>query len=109
VGQRGRECATAPWSIQRAVLAVVLIDTAMKVWSECAGDLARATGARELSPSLGSLIGKALSLCAPSRMRHVEGRGDGGAMLTRDHCRDGLRTARADVKLDDCVLAVAGT
>jgi hypothetical protein len=71
-----------------------LIDEVVEVLFECAGDLARATGARALQQTLGPLMGKALHPCAQGRIRHMEGGGDGGDMLTRDHRIDGLCTAK---------------
>ena len=72
----------------------VLVDEMVEVWFECAGDCARATGARALQQTLGPLIGKALHPCAPGRIRHVEGSGDGGDVVSRDHRMDGLCTAK---------------
>jgi hypothetical protein len=71
-----------------------LIDEVVEVLCEFAGDLARATGARAIQQTLGPLIGKALHPFAPGRIRQVEGGGDGGDVLTRDHRMDGLCTAK---------------
>jgi hypothetical protein len=71
-----------------------LIDEVVEVLCKFAGDFARATGARAIAQALGSLMGEALHPCAQSRIRQVEGHGDGGDVLTRDHRTDGLRTAK---------------
>jgi hypothetical protein len=72
----------------------VLIDERVAVLFACAGDFARATGARAIQETLGPLIGKALHPFAPGRIRSMEGGGDGGDVLTRDHRMDGLCTAK---------------
>jgi hypothetical protein len=76
------------------VLEGVLINEVVEVLFECAGDFAWATGARAISQTLGSLIGKALHPFAQGRIRHMEGGGDGGDVVTRDHRMDGLGTAK---------------
>jgi hypothetical protein len=55
------------------VLEGVLINEVVEVLFECAGDFARATGARAIPQTLGSLIGKALHPFAQGRIRHMEG------------------------------------
>jgi hypothetical protein len=76
------------------VLEGVLIDEVVEGLFECAGDFARATGAWAIQQSLGPLIGKALHPFAQGRIRQMEGGGDGGDVLTRDHRMDGLCTAK---------------
>ena len=72
----------------------VLIDEAIEVLCQLARDFRRSPGARAVQQALGPLLGKALHPFAHSRIGQVEGHGDGGDMLTRDHRPDGLRTAK---------------
>ena len=94
MGQRGRECAAAPWGIQRAMLEGVLSDEAVEVCCELTRHLARSTGPWAVQQALGPLLGQALHPCAHSSMGQVEGQGDGGDVWTRDHRTDGLGTAK---------------
>src|SRR2546423_13097384 len=73
----------------------VLIDQAMEVLFQRARDCGRSTGARSIQQALGSLLRKALPPLTQGSMRHVEGGGDGGDRVTRDHRMDGLCTAKA--------------
>jgi hypothetical protein len=80
--------------MEGAVLQGVLIDEAIEVLFECAGDFAWAPRARAIQQPLGPLIGKALHPFAQGRIRQVEGGGDGGDVVTGDHRMDGLCTAK---------------
>ena len=71
-----------------------LLNEAIEVHFECTGDFGRSTGARSIQQALGPLLRKALHPFAQGRIRHVEGGGDGGDMVTRDHRMDGLGTAK---------------
>jgi hypothetical protein len=73
----------------------VLIDQAMEVLCQRARDCGRSTGARSIPQALGPLMRKALHPLTQGRIRQVEGGGDGGDMVTRDHRMDGLGTAKA--------------
>ncbi len=72
----------------------VLIDEAIEVLFQLARDFGRSTGARAIQQALGPLMRKALHPFTQGRIRQVEGGGDGGDMLTRDHRMDGLCTAK---------------
>jgi hypothetical protein len=80
--------------MEGAMLQGVLIDEAIEVLFECAGDFAWATRARAIQQPLGPLIGKALHPFAQGRIRQTEGGRDGGDVLTRDHRMDGECTAK---------------
>jgi len=77
-----------------AMLQRVLLDEALEVLFQLAGHFGRSTGAGTIEQPLGPLIGKALHPFAQGRIRQVEGGGDGGDVLTRDYCMDGLCTAK---------------
>jgi hypothetical protein len=94
VGQRRRECATVPLGRQRGVLARVLIDEAVEVLCEFTPHFVRSPGTWAVQQALRSLLGKTLPPWAPSSMRQGAERGDGGDVLTHDHCTDGLRPAQ---------------
>ena len=72
----------------------VLIDEAIEVLFQRARDFGRATGARAIPQALGALLSKALYPFAEGRIRQVEGGGDGGDMVPRDHRMDGLGTTK---------------
>ena len=78
-----------------------MIDQAIEVLLQRARDFGRSTGARAVSQALGPLLGKALHPFAHSRIGQLEGDGDGGDGLPRDHRTDGLRTAK-----DPCFLGL---
>jgi len=80
--------------MEGAVLQGILIDEAIEVLRQRARDFGRSTGARAIPPALGSLLRKALHPLTQGRIRHVEGGGDGGDMVPRDHRMDGLGTAK---------------
>ena len=72
----------------------VLIDEAIEVLFQLARDFGRSTGARAIPQARGALLRKALHPFPQGRIRQVEGGGDGGDMLPRDHRMDGLCTAK---------------
>ena len=72
----------------------VLINEAIEMVFQLAGDFGRSTRARAIHQTLGALVGKALHPFPQGRIRHVEGGGDGGDVLTRDHRMDGLCPAK---------------
>jgi hypothetical protein len=72
----------------------VLVDEAIEVLLQLARDFRRATGARAIQQALGPLLRKALHPFTQGRIRQVEGGGDGGDMVPRDHRMDGLGTAK---------------
>jgi hypothetical protein len=76
------------------VLQGILIDEAIEVLLQRARDCGRSTGARALPQARGALLRKALHPFTQGRIRQVEGGGDGGDMVTRDHRMDGLGTAK---------------
>jgi hypothetical protein len=76
------------------VLEGVFVNEAIEVLFELARDLGWSTGARSLQHALGPLLRKALPPFTQGRIRHVEGRGDGRDMVTRDHRTDSLGTAK---------------
>ena len=69
----------------------VLIDEAIEVLFQRAGDFGRSTGARAIQQALGPLVGKALDPFAQGRIGQVEGGGDGVRRvdLRRPHGRLG--------------------
>ena len=79
----------------------VLIDEAIEVLFQLACDFGRSPGAWSIQQALGPLMRKALHPLTQGRIRHVEGGGDGGDVLTRDHRMDGLCTAK-----DTCLLGL---
>jgi hypothetical protein len=76
------------------VLQGVLVDEAVEVLCQRARDFGGSTGARSIQQALGALLRKALHPFTQGRIRHVEGSGDGGDMVTRDHRTDSLGTAK---------------
>jgi len=72
----------------------VLINEAIEVLCQRAGDFGRSTRTWAIQQPLGPLIGKALHPFAQGRIRQMEGGGDGGDVLTRDHRMDGLCPAK---------------
>ena len=72
----------------------VLIEQAIEVLFELARDFGRSTGAWAIQQALGPLLRQALHPFTQSRIRQMEGGGDGGDMVTHDHRMDGLCTAK---------------
>jgi hypothetical protein len=101
VGQHGGQFATTPLGMERAVLQGVLIDEAIEVLFQRARDFGRSPGAWAIQQALGPLLRKALHPFTQGRIRQVEGGGDGGDVLPRDHRMDGLCTAK-----DTCLLGL---
>jgi len=71
-----------------------LVDQAIEVLCQLAGDLRWATGARAIPQALGPLLRQALHPFPQGSIRQMAGRGDGGEMVTRDHRTDSLGTAK---------------
>jgi hypothetical protein len=94
LGEHGSEFATTPLGREGAVLEGVLIDQAIEVLFQLARDFGRSTGARAIQQSLRSVMGKALYPFAQGGIRQMEGSGDGGDVLPRDHRMDSLGTAK---------------
>ena len=78
----------------------ILIDEAIEVLCQLARDFGRSTGARAIPQALGSLLRKALHPFTQGRIRQVEGGGDSGDMVPRDHRMDGLGTAGIRLRRD---------
>jgi hypothetical protein len=72
----------------------VLIDEAVEVLFEGAGDFARPTGTGAIQQALGTLLGKALHPFAEGRIGKVEQHGDSIDVVARDDLTDGLRAAK---------------
>src|SRR5262245_3793818 len=72
----------------------VLIDEAIKVLFQRAGDFRQSTGSRAISQALGPLLRKALHPFSECRIGYVEGRGDGVDMLACHDLTDSLRQAK---------------
>ena len=72
----------------------ILIDQAIEVLFQLTRDFGRSTGARAIQQALRPLLCKALHPLAQGRIRQVQGSGDGGDMVPRDHRMDGLCTAK---------------
>jgi hypothetical protein len=72
----------------------VVIDQAMAVLCQRARACGRSPGAREIPQALGPLLRKALHPLSACGMGHVEGRGDGVAMVACHDRTDGLRPAK---------------
>jgi len=79
----------------------VLVDEAIELLFQLTRDFGRSTGAWAIPQALGPLLRKALHPFPQGRMRQMEGGGDGGDVLTRDHRMDGLCTAK-----DPCLLGL---
>ena len=60
LGEHRGEFPTTPLGMERAVLQGVLIDEAIEMVFQCAGDFGRSTGARAIHQTLGALVGKAV-------------------------------------------------
>jgi len=80
--------------MEGAMLQGVLIDEAIEMLFQFTRHFGRSTGTGTIEQTLGPLIGKALHPFAQGRIRHAEGGGDGGDVLTRDHRMDGLCPAK---------------
>jgi hypothetical protein len=72
----------------------VLIHQTVELLFQCAGHLARTTGARAIQQALGPLMGKALHPLSQGRIGEVEGCRDGIDVVPRSHRTDGLRPAK---------------
>lgn len=72
----------------------VCVDEAIEVLLQRARDFGWSTGARAIPQALGPLLRKALHPFTQGRICQVEGRGDGGDMVTRNHRTDSLGTAK---------------
>lgn len=72
----------------------VFVDEAIEVLLQLACDFGGTTGARSIPQALGPLLRKALHPFPQGRIGQVEGRGDGGDMVTRNHRTDSLGTAK---------------
>jgi hypothetical protein len=72
----------------------ILLDEAIEVLLQRARDCGRATGARAIPQARGALLRKALHPLTQGSIRHVEGGGDGGERVPRDHRTDSLGTAK---------------
>jgi hypothetical protein len=71
----------------------VLLDETRKMLLEFIGHFGRSSWAWAIVQAPRALGSKALYPFAQSGIGQVEGRGDGGEVLTRDHGTDGLRAA----------------
>ena len=72
----------------------ILIDEAVEMLFECAGDFARSPGTRPIHQACHAVVGKALHPLAESRVGKVEGRRDSAAVVASDHRTDSLCTAK---------------
>jgi hypothetical protein len=77
-----------------AILQGGLIDEAIEVLFQFAGDFGRSTGARAIQQALGPLLRKALHPFSEGGIGQVEGRGDGVDMGACHDLTDGLRAAK---------------
>jgi hypothetical protein len=80
--------------MDRTVLEGVCIDKTIEMLFQFTSHFGRSTGTGTIEQPLGPLIGKALHPFAQGRIRQVEGRGDGGDVLTCDHRMDSLCPAK---------------
>ena len=71
----------------------VLIDEAIEVLFQLAGDFGRSTGARAIHQALRALVGKAMDPLAQGGIRKLERVGDGLEALAFDDVAYGLGTA----------------
>jgi hypothetical protein len=79
--------------MERAVLQGVLIDEAIEMVFQCAGDFGRSTGARAIHQTLGALVGKAVDPFPQGRISKVQRVGDRLEALPCDDVAHGLGTA----------------
>jgi hypothetical protein len=79
--------------MDRAVLQRVLIDEAIEMCFQRAGDFGRSTGARAIYQTLGALVGKAVDPFPQGRIGKVQRVGDGLEALPGDDVAHGLGTA----------------
>ncbi len=79
--------------MERAVLQGVLIDEAIEMVCQGAGDCGRSTGARAIHQTLGALVGKAVDPCTQGRIGKVPRVGDRLEALPCDDVAHGLGTA----------------
>jgi hypothetical protein len=69
--QHGRKFATAPLGVDRAMVEGVLIDEAIEVLLQLAGDFGGATRTRAIRQSLGALLVKPMHPLSESRVGEV--------------------------------------
>jgi hypothetical protein len=79
--------------MERAVLQGVLIDEAIEMVFQCAGDFGRSTGARAIHQTLGALVGKAVDPFTQGSIGQVQRVGDRLEALPCDDVAHGLGTA----------------
>lgn len=72
----------------------VLIDEAVEMLCECAGDFARSPRTRPIHQACHAGVGKALHPFAEGRVGKVEGRRDSADVVASDHRTDSLCTAK---------------
>ena len=77
--------------MERAVLQGVLIDEAIEMVFQCAGDFGRSTGARAIHQPLRALVGKAMDPLAQGGIGQRERIGDGLQAGAFDDFTDRLR------------------
>ena len=70
----------------------VLIDEAIEMVFQCAGDFGRSTGARAIHQTLGALVGKAVDPFTQGRIGKVQRVGDRLEALPCDDVAHGLGT-----------------
>jgi len=80
--------------MEGAVLQGVLIDEAIEVLFQLAGDFRRSPRARSIQQALGPLLRKALHPFAEGGIGHMERLGDGVDMVACHDLTDRLRTAK---------------
>jgi hypothetical protein len=79
--------------MEGAVLQGVLIDEAIEMVFQLAGDFGRSTGARAIHQTPGALVGKAMHPFPQGRIGKLERVGDGLEALAFDDVTYGLGTA----------------
>ena len=92
-GEDERQLATTPLGMEGAVLQGVLIDEAIEVLFQRAGDLRRATRARAIDETRRALTGKAIDPLAEGGIGKLECVGNGLKALPFHDLAHGLSTA----------------
>ena len=72
----------------------ILIDEAVEMLFECAGDFARSPRTRPIHQACHAGVGKALHPFAEGRVGKVEGRRDSADVVASNDLPDGLRPAK---------------
>jgi hypothetical protein len=91
----GRAFPTTPWRMDSTMLEGGLIDEAIEVARQLAGDLRRSPGTGPVHAALGPLLGKTLHPCAEGRIGTAQPRTDRIDVVACNDRADGWRATKA--------------